>query len=96
MAHWGVEFTPRAEKTLSRLDRTVQKRVVGKLYQIQGADDPRDLLKPLTGPFAGMFRLRVGDYRVIIDVQDERCVILALDVGHRSTVYRPRRLQSGS
>ena len=53
MAHWGVEFTPRAEKTLSRLDRTVQKRVVGKLHQIQGADDPRDLLKPLTGPFAG-------------------------------------------
>ena len=87
MADWGVEFTPRAEKTLSRLDRGVQKRVVGKLLEIQGADDPRDFLKPMTGPLTGMFRLRVGDYRVVIDIQDERCVILALDVGHRSTVY---------
>ena len=41
----------------------------------------------MTGPLAGMFRLRVGDYRVIVDIQDERCVILALDVGHRSVVY---------
>ena len=96
MADWSVEFTPCAEKALKRLDHSVGKRVVGKLQEIQGADDPRDFLKPMRGPLTGMFRLRVGDYRVIIDVQDERCVILALDVGHRSTVYRPRRLQSGS
>ena len=87
MADWSVEFTPRAKKALSQLDRSVQKRVVGKLQEIQGADDPRDFLKPMTGLLTGMFRLRVGDYRVIIDIQDERCVVLALDVGHRSTVY---------
>ncbi|WP_257210517.1 type II toxin-antitoxin system RelE family toxin [Actinomyces ruminis] len=63
-------------------------RLVGKLREIQRVDDPRDFLKPMTGPLKGQFRLRVGDYRVIIDVQDERCVILAIDVGHRSTVYR--------
>ena len=87
MADWSVEFTPCAEKALKRLDHSVGKRVVGKLQEIQGADDPRDFLKPMTGPLAGMFRLRVGDYRVIIDIQDERCVVLALDVGHRSVVY---------
>ena len=87
MADWSVEFTPCAEKALKRLDHSVGKRVVGKLQEIQGADDPRDFLKPMTGLLTGMFRLRVGDYRVIIDIQDERCVILALDVGHRSTVY---------
>ena len=87
MADWIVEFTPRAEKAVKRLDRSVRKRVFDKLREIQGADDPRDCLKPMTGPLAGMFRLRVGDYRVIIDIQDERCVILALDVGHRSVVY---------
>ena len=87
MADWSVEFTPRAKKALSQLDRSVQKRVVGKLQEIQGADDPRDFLKPMMGPLTGMFRLRVGDYRVIIDIQAERCVVLALDVGHRSTVY---------
>ena len=87
MADWSVEFTPRAEKALKQLDRSVRKRVLGKLREIQRADDPRDFLKPMTGPLAGMFRLRVGDYRVIIDVQGERCVILALDVGHRSAVY---------
>ncbi len=87
MADWSVEFTPRAEKALKQLDRSVRKRVLGKLREIQRADDPRDFLKPMTGPLAGMFRLRFGDYRVIIDIQDERCVILALDVGHRSVVY---------
>ncbi|WP_103063730.1 type II toxin-antitoxin system RelE family toxin [Actinomyces qiguomingii] len=88
MADWIVELTPRAENSLRRLDRGVQARVVGKLREIQAADDPRSFLKPMTGPLKGQFRLRVGDYRVIIDVQDERCVILAIDVGHRSTVYR--------
>ena len=87
MADWSVELTPRAEKALKRLDHSVRKRVVDKLQEIQGSDDPRDFLKPMTGLLTGMFRLRVGDYRVIIDIQDERCVILALDVGHRSTVY---------
>ena len=87
MADWSVELTPRAEKALKRLDHSVRKRVVDKLQEIQGSDDPRDFLKPMRGPLTGMFRLRVGDYRVIIDIQDERCVILALDVGHRSTVY---------
>ena len=87
MADWSVEFTPCAEKALKRLDHSVGKRVVGKLQEIQGADDPRDFLKPMRGLLTGMFRLRVGDYRVIIDIQDERCVVLALDVGHRSTVY---------
>jgi len=87
VADWSVEFTPCAEKALKRLDHSVGKRVVGKLQEIQGADDPRDFLKPMTGLLTGMFRLRVGDYRVIIDIQDERCVILALDVGHRSVVY---------
>ncbi len=88
MADWIVEFTPRAEKAVKRLDRSVRKRVFDKLREIQGADDPRDFLKSMTGPLTGMFRLRVGDYRVIVDIQeDERCVILALDVGHRSVVY---------
>ncbi|WP_167150105.1 type II toxin-antitoxin system RelE/ParE family toxin [Actinomyces sp. ZJ308] len=87
MAGWNVDFTPRAEKALRQLDRKIRERVVGKLREVQGADDPRDFLKPMTGPLAGMFRLRVGDYRVIIDIQDERCVILAIDIDHRSTVY---------
>ncbi|WP_448760464.1 type II toxin-antitoxin system RelE family toxin [Actinomyces oricola] len=87
MTDWSVELTPRAQKALERLDRSIQKRVIGKLQEIQGARDPRDFLKPMSGPLAGMFRLRVGDYRVIIDIQDDRCVILAFDVGHRSTIY---------
>ena len=71
MADWIVEFTPRAEKAVKRLDRSVRKRVFDKLREIQGADDPRDFLKSMTGPLTGMFRLRVGDYRVIVDIQDE-------------------------
>ncbi|CAM3098540.1 type II toxin-antitoxin system RelE/ParE family toxin [Actinomyces slackii] len=87
MTAWIVELTPRAEKALKKLDPSVRRRVVSKLQEIQGALDPRDFLKPMTGRLVGMFRLRAGDYRVIVDIQDDRCVILAIDVGHRSTVY---------
>lgn len=87
MVDWGIELTPRAEKALKGLDPSVQRRVIGKLREIRGAHDPRDFLKPMRGELARMFRLRVGDYRVIVDVQDARWVILAVDIGHRSTIY---------
>ena len=51
-------------------------------------DDPRELGEPLKGNFAGLWRYRVGDYRVIAQIQDDRLVVLVVRVGHRREIYR--------
>jgi len=56
--------------------------------RVQTAEDPRQLGKPLHGDKGGLCRYRVGDYRLICDIQDERITILVVRVGHRKDVYR--------
>jgi mRNA interferase RelE/StbE len=56
--------------------------------RVQPSDNPRQWGKPLHGDKGGLWRYRVGDYRLICDVQDERITVLVLRVGHRKDVYR--------
>ena len=76
---WSIQ----ASKQMERLDRSVAKRIhekVGQLYQ----NPERYVEKLVRYPY---YRLRVGDYRVILDIQNEMVRILILKVGHRSNVY---------
>lgn len=75
--------TPRFAKSLAKLDRSVARRVIVALYELSELDDPTVRLKPLRFELAGLWRLRVADYRVILDVQREALTIVALDAGHR-------------
>jgi len=74
------------DRALKRLDRQVQREVLARLLVLVELDDPRDRLKPLGGPLAGLWRYRVGDYRVIVDVRVAEVVLVALDVGRRDSV----------
>lgn len=56
-------------------------------FHARALDDPTARLKPLQHELAGLWRLRVGDYRVILDVRRDDVVIVALDLGHRSDIY---------
>ncbi len=64
------------------------KRIVDYLADVEAATDPRSRGKGLTGPLAGLWRYRVGDWRVVVDIHDDRMIIVALDIDHRSQVYR--------
>jgi len=64
------------------------KRITDYLADVERADDPRSRGKALTGPLTGLWRYRIGDWRVVVDIYDDRLVILALDIEHRSRVYR--------
>jgi len=75
------------DRSLRRFDRPTQRRVLSRLLALTKLDDPRDRLKPLTGPLAGLWRYRVDDYRVIIDVRATELVLVVLDVGRRDTIY---------
>jgi len=86
---WRVEISRTAEKQIRKLNRTAQESVVRFLRErVQAVDNPRQFGKPLHGDKGGLWRYRVGDYRLICDIQDERITVLVLRVGHRKDVYR--------
>lgn len=74
-------------KALRKLDRQVQRRILAKLIALTDLEDPTVPCKPLTGPLTGLWRLRAGDWRVILDIRRGELVIVALDVDHRSKIY---------
>ncbi len=79
-----MEFSELAAEKFRKLDRTVRDRIAKKLHDVAG--DPRRFLTRLASVEA--YRLRVGDYRVVVDVDWEHEVVHVLTLGHRSTVYR--------
>ena len=81
---YDVFFSATAVRQLKRLDKHVQKRVISAIERIRIR--PGSFLKRLVGmPY---FRLRVGDYRVIIDIRQEKMVIMVVYVGHRKSIYK--------
>ncbi len=86
---WRIEITRTAEKQIAKLDRQAQQSILGFLHKrLKSADNPRQWGKPLHGEKRGLWRYRVGDYRLICDIQDEKITVLRLGVGHRKDVYR--------
>ena len=82
-----VVFNKKAEKQLEKLDNTTQKRIKQFIIELENLENPRSKGKALMGNFAGFWRYRVGDYRIICDIVDKELIIYAIDVAHRSEVY---------
>jgi mRNA interferase RelE/StbE len=86
---WKIEIARTAEKQIKKLDRVAQASIVGFLRKkVQPADDARQWGKALHGAKRGLWRYRVGDYRLVCDIQDEKIMVLVLEVGHRKDVHR--------
>ena len=85
---WTIEFVPAAGKELKKLGRAEAARIIRTLEQrIAILDDPRSVGAPLTGEHDGYWRWRIGAYRVIARIEDERVLILVVRVAHRRQVY---------
>jgi mRNA interferase RelE/StbE len=85
---WAVEFDDRARRELRKLDVKVQKDILRYLRErIAGSADPRQFGKPLRMNLAGLWRYRIGDYRLICRIEEHRLVVLVLKVGHKREVY---------
>ena len=86
---WTIEVLPAAAKELRKLDRAAAARIIQTLEQrIATLDDPRSIGSALVGEHVGYWRWRIGDYRVIARIEDERITILVVRVAHRREVYQ--------
>lgn len=85
---WKINYSERALKTLKKMDPQSAKRILDFLEKrIAVQDDPRTHGKPLKGELGVFWRYRIGDYRVLCEIQDGELVILAALIGHRKEVY---------
>ena len=81
---WTVEISAFAQKQLGKLDKPLAERVLDWLDdRVEGCKNPRHFGEPLTGGLSGFWRYRIGDFRVICEIQDNRLVVLALSIGQR-------------
>lgn len=89
MATWMVEVAREAKRDLDKLDSQVSRRIERFLYErVARLENPRSIGEALRGSKLGEFwRYRVGDWRIICEIQDEKLIVLALRVGHQREVY---------
>jgi len=81
---YEVKWTEISLKQLEKLDKIMAKRIVDKVEYI--TQDPFMFVKKLKG--FNLYRLRVGDYRIIMSIEQKKMIIFVLEVGHRSVIYR--------
>jgi mRNA interferase RelE/StbE len=87
---WKIELSGTAERNLEKLDAQVTRRILKYLYErVSKLDDPRSLGEALKGSELGeLWRYRVGDYRIIAQLEDNLLRVLIVRIGHRREIYR--------
>lgn len=85
---YSVETTSRFDREFKKLDKYTQRMMKAWIVKnLVGCENPRIHGKGLTANRSGQWRYRIGDYRLICQIQDDQLVILALTIGHRREVY---------
>ena len=85
---YHVEFEKSVYKTLSKLDKYTAKMLLNWIEdKLEGCDNPRIHGKMLTSNLSGLWRYRVGDYRIIAKIEDDKVIILIVAIGHRRDIY---------
>ncbi len=86
---WLIEYNDVAEASILSLDKPIRQRVLAFMGErVAASENPRVLAEPLQGELKGLWRFRVGDYRIICDIAERVRVVEVLEVGHRSRIYR--------
>jgi mRNA interferase RelE/StbE len=88
---WQIEFDSEAEDDLNKIDRDIQRRIMRYLRErIATGKDPRRFGAPLRRELSGLWKYRLGDYRIICRIEDKRVVVYVIRIGHRKDVYKPK------
>ena len=86
---WTTDYTETARNQIRRLGRPVARRIVDYMSErVASLEDPTSCGRALSGPLGGLWRYRVGDYRVVCELRDDALRILVVRIAHRSGAYR--------
>jgi mRNA interferase RelE/StbE len=86
---WKIDFSDKSRKQIKKLSRNVQVDILDYLeHRVAVLDNPRSRGEALTANKAGLWRYRVGDYRIICQIIDNKLIILVIEAGHRREVYK--------
>ena len=86
---YKVEYLPSVYKKMEKMDNFIKRMLYNWIDKnLQNCENPRLLGKPLSSDRAGQWRYRVGDYRIIVKIEDARLIVLVINVGHRKEVYK--------
>ena len=85
---WKLRVLKRAEKALAKVNKPSQIKIIEFLDKILLLDEPHKKAKALRGKLVGLWRFRIGDFRVIAKIDNTIITILVLDIGHRKDVYK--------
>jgi len=86
---YSVRYSKKAQKQIGKLDKSVQRLLFAWVDKnLEGTDDPRQHGRGLTANRSNQWRYRIGNYRLICDIQEDKAIILALEFAHRSTIYK--------
>lgn len=86
---YTVQYAAGAVKSLRKMDRPIATMIYAWIEKnLVGCINPRIHGKALSANLSGLWRYRVGDYRMIAQIDDRTVTILMLEIGHRSTIYR--------
>ena len=85
---WTIDFDKKAKKEFSSLGNPIQKQIDKFLLKLIKSNNPRIFGEALKGNLQSLWRYRVGDYRIICQINNEKITVLILAIGHRKEVYR--------
>ena len=86
---YSVEYTPQAIKELKKIDKYTRSLIFGWIEKnLVDCENPRQFGKALKGNRSDQWRYRIGDYRLLAEIKDDKVIILVLIVGHRRDVYK--------
>jgi mRNA interferase RelE/StbE len=84
---WTIRLDDTARRQLKKLDKQIARMIHDYLKEVAELDDVRSRGKGLSGRLSGLWRYRVGDYRIICDIYDQEVVIFVVELGHRRNIY---------
>ena len=87
---WRIEYSRDADKEIAKLDMQIAQRIIKFMgYRVAKLENPRSIGEALAGSKLGNYwKYRVGDYRIIVDIQDARLCVQVVRLGNRRAVYR--------
>ncbi len=85
---WTIKLNPSASKALKLLNKQSKQRLESFIDELAGTDNPRNKGKSLKGNLKGLWRYRVGDYRLICQIKDKELIILIVEIDHRKDIYK--------